>query len=213
VTETADHDARTPASRSGLCRPDVLGAILHGGQARRFGSDKALTPFGKDRLIDHVGRLLAPQVARLVVVGGDSMAGFDHTPDKPVPGLGPLGGVLGALDRAQRLGFALVATVPCDAYRLPADLVRRLGEGDISRGTFADTPQGPCPVFGLWPVGLADELVAYLADATPQRSPSLRRWIGRCGARAVSWPDIAQFGNINTPDDLQAARRLDREVD
>ena len=52
-------------------RPAILGAILAGGQARRFGSDKAQALWRGRRLIDHVADALGSQTTALVVCGRD----------------------------------------------------------------------------------------------------------------------------------------------
>eukprot|EP00611_Tribonema_gayanum_P009759 TRINITY_DN19634_c0_g1_i1.p3 TRINITY_DN19634_c0_g1~~TRINITY_DN19634_c0_g1_i1.p3 ORF type:complete len:108 (-),score=11.69 TRINITY_DN19634_c0_g1_i1:38-361(-) len=72
-------------------RPVRLGAILAGGQARRFGSDKAQALYEGARLIDRVAAALAAQCEAVVVCGREE-AGFACIPDWPESGLGPLGG-------------------------------------------------------------------------------------------------------------------------
>ncbi|HEX5645184.1 MAG TPA: NTP transferase domain-containing protein, partial [Erythrobacter sp.] len=52
--------ARPPKPSIEGTRPlKLLGAIIAGGQARRFGSDKAYARYHGQRLIDLVGRALA----------------------------------------------------------------------------------------------------------------------------------------------------------
>jgi len=112
----------------------VLGAILAGGQSSRFGSDKAEAPLGAKRLIDHVAAALRPQVDALIVTGGPSRAGFTCVPDRPAPGLGPLGGLHAALHESPRLGFDWVLTAPDIACHLPVGLARRLRQGMATQG-------------------------------------------------------------------------------
>lgn len=162
----------------------VLGAVLAGGQSRRFGSDKALALLDDVALIDRVMQALAPQVDALVVVG---RAG--GIADRPGGGLGPLGGLNAALHHAQRGGHDWVVTVPCDAPHLPRDLVDRLRGG---KPGFAAT----MPVIGWWPASLAPCLDDYLGETGDR---SMRGWTRVIGAVAVDLGDIA---NINTPDDL-----------
>lgn len=160
-----------------------LGAILAGGQARRFGSDKALAPIGGRALIDHVGDALAPQVEALIVVGRDAV------PDRPGPGLGPLGGLCAALAYARAHGFDAVLTAGCDVLPVPADLAARLAPGPaVIDGQ---------PLFGLWPAALAPALDAHLAAGGDR---SLRGWVAATGARRV--PLDAPLFNLNTPADL-----------
>lgn len=165
----------------------ILGAVLAGGASRRFGSDKAMAEWRGKSLIAHAIDRLRPQVDALVVVGRDHTLGA--IPDRPAPGLGPLGGLCAALHHARANGFDAVLTSGCDLPDLPLDLAERLA-GD---GPAAASGQ---PLLGLWPATLADQLDRHLA-ATGDRS--LRCWIAATGTRIV---DLGTVLNINTPADL-----------
>lgn len=168
----------------------LLGAILAGGQARRFGSDKAMALAGGVALIDHVAGRLRPQVDRLVVSGRD-WPGLARVDDLPAPGLGPLGGLAGALDLALKDGFDAVLTSGCDLPDLPLDLRARLGD--------APAVVAGQPLLGLWPAALAPLLIQHLETGTDR---SMAAWIARTGARRVFLP--APVANINRPEDLAA---------
>ncbi len=166
----------------------VLGAVLAGGQSRRFGSDKALALLAGRPLIAHVLDRLRPQVDALVVVGRDH-SGETSLPDRPVPGLGPLGGLAASLAFAERHGFDLVLTSGCDLPDLPGDLRQRLGAAPaVASGQ---------PLLGLWPATLRARLDAHLASS-PDRS--LRGWTALVSARAV---ELGSFRNINFVSDLE----------
>ncbi|MBV9840854.1 MAG: molybdenum cofactor guanylyltransferase [Sphingomonadaceae bacterium] len=170
----------------------VLGAILAGGQARRFGSDKALATLGGKTLIDRVAAALAGQVDAVVICG---RAG--GLPDRPRAGLGPLGGLNAALHEGAARGFDAVLSVPCDTSRLPTDLLDRLRRaGD--RAYIKDAP-----VVGLWRCALAPTLDSHIVGD----DRSLRAWARRVEAIAVSL-DVP-IENINTPADL--ARLVNEE--
>lgn len=166
----------------------ILGAILAGGQAQRFGSDKAHALWQGERLIDRVAAALGPQCEALVVCGRDE-PGFVSLPDRPGPGLGPLGGLNAALHHAHAHGFDAVLASACDIPDIPPDLLARLqGEG---AAIIADQP-----VVGLWPASLAPVLDEMLAgDAC-----AIYRFADRAGARLVSIEP--GLGNINRPEDL-----------
>lgn len=167
-------------------KPRLLGAVLAGGQSRRFGSDKALALLDGVSLLDHVLARLRPQVDGLIVVGRDDAAGI---PDRPSPGLGPLGGLCAALAYAQANGFDMVVTSGCDLPEVPLDLAARLAPGPaVARGQ---------PLFGAWPANLGPDLDRHLATSGDR---SLRAWVGSTGARSV---DLGTFRNINTPSDLE----------
>jgi len=121
----------------------VLGAVLAGGQSRRFGQgDKALAQLGGRTVLDHVIERARPQVDHLILnVNGDrarfARFNLEIVADE-TPGEGPLGGILAALGHAEACGFDLTATFPCDTPFFPRDLVARLGAAlDTQGGDFA----------------------------------------------------------------------------
>lgn len=165
----------------------ILGAILAGGAATRFGADKAAARFEGRALIDHVIAALAPQVDGLIVVGRD-WPGLVRVDDLPVAGLGPIGGLAGALGYATRNGFDAVAVAPCDTIGLPEDLVRRLSPGpSVVRGQRS---------IGLWPSSLAAVLIARLNSGG---SRALHVWATAAEAREI---DCGALRNINFAADL-----------
>lgn len=172
----------------------IVGAILAGGAASRFGSDKAMALLQGVPLIDHVATALAPQADTLVVVGRPHGA-LVSVPDHPAPGFGPLGAIAGALRWARANGYAVVLSAPCDAPVLPPDLVPLLG-GEGAAYVAA------LPVLGWWPVTLADHLATWLATDQPR---AVRRWASAVNARAVTLPTVPP--NVNTAADLAALDR------
>ena len=90
-----------------------LGAIIAGGKATRFGSDKAAAMLNGRPLIEHVADGLREQVDRLIVCGR-AWPGMDGVEDAPFPDMGPLGGLNAALRYAQQNGFDIVVTAGCD---------------------------------------------------------------------------------------------------
>ncbi|WP_200911064.1 molybdenum cofactor guanylyltransferase [Sphingomonas sp. Leaf25] len=174
----------------------VLGAIIAGGQASRFGSDKALALLDGRALIDWVADALAPQVDAVVVVGRDHGM-LASVPDRPAPGLGPLGGIAGALHHATARGFTQVLTVPCDAPFLPKNLRQLLNAATLpEREGSSAAFLADLPVIGWWPATALPALDTLLAGTG---SRSIRAFGDRIGATAVAAPAIA---NVNTADDL-----------
>lgn len=201
--------AHTPENGTAARR---LGAILAGGQSSRFGRDKAEAHLNGKRLIDHVAETLAPQVAALVVAGGPQREGLPCVPDRPSPGLGPLGGLNAALHAAKTGGFDWVLTAPCDAARLPADLAVRLAAGLAAApqpealAAYACADGRDHPTFGLWSARLSPRLDTWLAASPPPQQRAIRRWAATIGAVRVPFPSGA-FANVNTPEDLAALAR------
>ena len=103
-----------------------------------------------------------------------------------------------------------VASFACDAPFAPHDLVSRfLAAIDSDGAELACASSGgrDQPVFGLWPVRLADDLRAAVIDE------GLRKvdvWTARYKLARVDWPlePVDPFFNVNRPDDLDAAETL-----
>ncbi|MGH6786529.1 MAG: NTP transferase domain-containing protein, partial [Novosphingobium sp.] len=74
----------------------ILGAVLAGGQATRFGSDKALAELDGHTLLARAVALLSGWCEHVVVVGR-ATAPAPTLPDWPRPGMGPLAGIAAAL--------------------------------------------------------------------------------------------------------------------
>ncbi len=166
----------------------LLGAILAGGQARRFGSDKAQALYEGARLIDRVAAALAVQSGAVVVCGREE-PGFTCIPDWPEAGLGPLGGLAAALRHAEVGGFTHVLSAGVDVPDLPHDLAATLaGEG----AAIVESQ----PVVGLWPVAIFPALEAFLHGG----GRSLYRFADAINARRIDLP--TPLMNVNRPEDL-----------
>lgn len=169
----------------------LLGAILAGGQARRFGSDKAHALYHGARLIDRVAAALLAQSAGLIVCGREE-PGFRCIPDWPEADLGPLGGLAAALRHAGEQGFSCVLSAGVDAPDLPHDLAASLaGEG----AAIVESQ----PVVGLWPASAGSALEAFLAEG----GRSLYRFADHIGGRRIELS--APLMNVNRPEDLPPA--------
>jgi molybdopterin-guanine dinucleotide biosynthesis protein A len=197
----------------------ILGVILAGGQSRRFGGgDKGLADLAGVPVLAHVIARFRPQVGRLILnVNGDAHR-FTHfdlptIADQENAGLGPLSGLLAALDwqRQHAHDCTALATVSTDVPFLPNDLVARL---DAERGdgiALATSGGRRHPTIAIWPVGAR----AAVAEALERRQLSVSALTERLNAVAVPFAmreiggaAIDPFFNVNTPDDLAAARTL-----
>lgn len=164
----------------------ILGAVLAGGESRRFGSDKAEALLGGKRLIDHAAASIAPFCETVVIVGRTG-----GVPDRPAPGLGPLGGLCGALTYGAEEGFEAVLTTACDVPDLPELLLSALAASPPAVAA-------SLPVVGVWPTSLAGRLSGYLENGSPR---AMRAWCETAGATMMAWPEPIR--NINRPEDLR----------
>jgi molybdopterin-guanine dinucleotide biosynthesis protein A len=170
----------------------ILGAILAGGAARRFGSDKAMALLHDRPMIDHVAERLHRLTAH-VVVCGRSHGDLPELSDGNHAGQGPLAGIAAALNHARDNGFDAVLTAPCDTPTVSHDLLDAL----IADGGPAYVRD--CPVIGIWPAMLAPAIERFLEG--PDRS--VRGWAAGIAARPI---DLPAPPNVNRPDDLALLR-------
>ncbi|WP_119270759.1 molybdenum cofactor guanylyltransferase MobA [Taklimakanibacter deserti] len=193
----------------------IAGCILAGGQSRRMGEDKARLLLGETPLITHAIARLAPQVAQLIVNRHDGTQPIDTqglpvVTDAPGDHLGPLAGLLAALDWAGRHDFAFVATAAVDTPFFPRDLVPKLVAAAQGLDMAVASSDGRLhPVFGLWKV----TLVPVLLDFMQGSRRSMNDWAMSQGAGIAEWTSLPYdpFFNINTPEDMDMALRLRAE--
>lgn len=197
----------------------ILGVILAGGQSRRFGGgDKGMADLAGEPVLSRVIGRFRPQVGRLILnVNGDAERfhrfNLPTIVDQENAGLGPLSGILAALDWQNQHAHdcTAVATVSTDVPFLPPDLVQRL---DAERGdgiAIATSGGRRHPTIAIWPVTARPAV----ADALQQRRLSVNALTERLNAVAVPFAmrdidgtTMDPFFNVNTSDDLAAARAL-----
>lgn len=175
------------------------------------GADKALLPLSGQPLAAHAAARLEPQVERLAIsANGDparlAFLGCPVLPD--AERMGPLSGVLSAMDWAAPLGATAIVTVAVDTPFFPCDLAPRLAlaaEGSAGGIALARSGGNDHPTFALWPVDLRDALRAFLGSGA---KASIRAFADARGAARADFPDDGAFANLNTRDDLARAEAL-----
>jgi molybdopterin-guanine dinucleotide biosynthesis protein A len=189
--------------------------VLAGGRSLRMGGgDKTLSVLGDRPVLAHVLERLVPQCGRLAInANGDPSRfegfGLPVVPDSLAGHLGPLAGLLAAMDWAAGLGEPRVVVVAADTPFLPADLVARLSAAG-GGPAIAASGQRHHPTVGLWPVDLRADLRAALAAGERR----LGDWALRQGAEVIAFAaeEGDPFFNINRPEDLaEAEHRLQEE--
>lgn len=151
----------------------IIGAILTGGQSRRFGSDKALSSLGEDPSTGSpvlMGQRLVSELRRagcdpVVAVGGTA----GHSLGIPVvqdryPDQGPLAGLASLLSWA---GTGRVLVVPCDLPLIRAEDVSQLlietdGTHNPAGAVIALDNGTPQPTVGCWPAESASALLGLV---------------------------------------------------
>jgi molybdopterin-guanine dinucleotide biosynthesis protein A len=201
---------------SGNAGKGVVGVLLAGGQARRMGGgDKSLRQLGDRTILEHVIARARPQVAALVLnANGDparfARFGLPVAADVVEGFAGPLAGVLTGMEwaRAKRPDCAWIVTIATDTPFFPEDLVARMRQAiedaDLACARSNDRAH---PVFGLWPVRLADDLRHAMVEDEIRK---VDVWTARHRLVKVDFPaePFDPFFNANRPEDLAEAERL-----
>lgn len=201
----------------------IVGCVLAGGLSRRMGGgDKSLIPVDGTSMMTRVMDRLSPQVGRVIInANGDPnrFASYERpvVPD-PIEGFaGPLAGILAGLlwTRANMPTAAHVLTVAADTPFFPLDLAQRFKSRCARNDTaivLAASGGKQHPVFGYWPVGLADDLQRWLAE---NQSRKVLHWVERHPNLSESFDELNlngtrldPFFNANTPEDIELANTL-----
>lgn len=199
--------------------------ILIGGNSVRFGSDKALLKIDGQPLLQRTAETIktALPAARITLVtsGPEQFLGLNSALPfifDLYPGRGPLGGLHAALAYARTDWIFVTA---CDYPFISADLIQHL-ERQISDDLDAVAPVQPdgrvqplCAFYRIRPcLAVAEE---FLTNNRP--SPPLRAILDRVLTRLVPFEEIADlpnaenfFLNVNTPDNLELAARIERKI-
>ena len=182
--------------------------VLAGGEGRRMGGSKPRRRLGETSLVAHavsLARAWSPLVA-IAVRSEDQVAGATDAPlILDDPGVeGPIAGLATALAFARESGAARLLTIPCDAPRLPSDLLTRLGEALTATTLVAVASSGGTlhPTCALWRPAALARLPDYVASGRR----SLQGFARDCGMAVTEWDigDGDPFANANTPEDLAA---------
>lgn len=190
-----------------LSTDDITGLILCGGRGSRMGGvDKGLQLLDGRRLVERVIERLAPQVDTLVVNANrnlDAYAGLGYpvVADRIEGFAGPLAGIHAGLTAC---ATPLLATAPCDAPFLPADLVARLRaalESQPSHIAVARTVDGLQPTFALMRRDVLPDLAAFLAGGGRR----IQDWCHSLPLAIVDFADAAAFANLNSPAELASS--------
>ena len=193
---------------------DVTGVLLAGGKSRRMGQDKRFLSVGADTLYGRslaVLRAVFEQVVVVVAQDGPPIEAEVPVLRDLIPDCGSLGGLYTGLKQA---GTEWVFAVACDMPFLDPATIRHFaglkGEADV---VMAKLQNGLHPMHALYhrhclPVmesflrakdlkihRLADHPSLHVRLITPEELVSLD-------------PEGRSFFNVNTPDDLSAARSI-----
>ncbi len=192
----------------------TVAVILAGGEARRLGGiDKTLIPIGGKPILSLILERLQPQVDRIAIGANGDPARFTGF-GLPVladqrRGIGPLGGLLRALDWAAEQGAEDLLTVPGDTPFIPSDLLRRL----LPAPAVAASAGRRHHLVALWPVAWRDALAVHLdrlAPDVPRRAYGTLAFAAPRAMREVTFEvdGTDPFFNVNTGQDRAQAQAM-----
>lgn len=187
--------------------PRLLGAVLAGGEGRRFGGPKAGARAGGMSLLERTVAVLRAVVEDVVVVSADPMAEPPATlvPDR-VRGMGPLGGLDAALRHARSCGYDGILAVACDLPLLTPAILEAVieGLGEHAAAAPARDGGGVEPLCAAYRVGVLEVVERRLQE--PDRSlHALFRDVGGHVLPPVAADAGNPFLNVNTLEELARA--------
>ncbi len=187
----------------------IAALVLAGGGARRMrGQEKPLLHVGGIPMLARIIATLRDYAHPVAISANGDPARFAAfalpvLADGEFFGEGPCAGVLAGLDWAATLGFEALLTVPGDTPFVPAGLAAALAPPPACASSNGRVHH----LAALWPVACRTELRRLLS--APGRR-DIASFAGSIGMRQVDFA-VAEwdpFLNVNTPDDLAAARAI-----
>jgi len=193
--------------------------IQAGGESRRMGADKALLPFlGQPLILRPLNRLSALADEVLVTSNHPEnyrFLGFNPIADR-LPGHGALGGLFTALSAAR---YPYVAVAACDMpfasleiFTLELVLLQETGVDAV-------IPRSEAGVEPFHAVYRRETCLPYVQSALEVGKRRVDAWFDEVNIRYLEKDDMLTldpeqlaFLNINTPEDLLEAERIDRRV-
>ena len=191
--------------------PAVTGAVLAGGRSRRMGSDKGLLRIGSRRIIEVVLGAIRVLFPEIVIVANEPSVydglGVPVVPDR-IPGKGPLGGIHAALCAS---GSPHTFCVACDMPLVNPDVVAHLCA--LAPGYDVVVPAveaGYEPLHAVYGQSCLPRVERMVREARLRVDELFSAVRVRCvdadELRRLD-PSLRSFMNVNTPNELEAARQ------
>jgi molybdopterin-guanine dinucleotide biosynthesis protein A len=208
---------------------NLAGFVLAGGKSTRMGMDKAALPLEGRTLLEHALAILSQVAGEVAILGSRELYGGYGVPviQDIYPGCGPLGGIHAALAhlKQSRPGpeaqFALIIAV--DTPFLDPKFLTHLARRALESGAVVTTPeiagykQPLCAVYSHEFLPIAEQaLNSSTAPVQGQKSSDYKIvplfpkdrtcLVTEAEMRKFAFaPEM--FDNLNTPQDLERARR------
>ena len=195
--------------------------FLAGGQARRMGGgDKAFIEVGGQTILRRQLHITDEFSVRLINANGDparfAEAGLPVVPDTISGFLGPLIGLLSCLEylHQHHPEIAFVQTMATDAPFIPHDLTARLFDA-LDDGAYQLAQPMSCgrrhPVFGLWPVGIRQELYDAVVTQDIRKIDDFTAGY-KMAVVTCEHAEYDPFMNLNRAEDVAQAEQINTTV-
>ncbi|MBI4408749.1 MAG: molybdenum cofactor guanylyltransferase [Gemmatimonadetes bacterium] len=194
-----------------------FGAIMAGGENRRYGSHKALAQIAGERIVERVQRALRAVTPDLVLITNEpevyAPLGLPMRSDL-LPGLGVLGGIYTALMWALQEGRPGILAVACDMpFVNPLLLSRLLGEGYAADVVAPESPgpRGLEPLCAFYGTRCVDPIEAALARGNKE----IIGFFDKVRVHRLPLDEVQLYGepevlflNVNTPEERERAEQI-----
>lgn len=201
-----------------------LGVVMAGGRNVRYGGLKAFAQVGETRIIDRVIAALQSVASDVVVIANDSSAyaslGLPIRGDDVATGAA-LAGLLTALRWSAERGKDGIAVVACDMPFACAELMRDLLGKAETTGADVVVPasggrRGVEPLFAIY----SNRCITAIEHAMMRDDMRMIGFYDDVRVETVALDEVRRHGdpavlfmNVNTPQDLEAARATAGEYD
>jgi molybdopterin-guanine dinucleotide biosynthesis protein A len=219
--------------------PGITGFVMAGGKSSRMGTDKASLSLNGKTLLEHALTTVR-QVAKEVFILGSHQLYGDYGAEvieDIFPGCGPLGGIHAALSHVKQMiqlirlesqppqlqplppSATLSLVLAVDTPFITAEFLSYLAEQAVNSGAVVTTPeidaypQPLCSVYSLDFLPIAEQaLKAGNYKIVPLFPKDKTLVIKESEVRRFAFP-ADMFENLNTPEDLERARRRSSRTD
>jgi len=204
-----------------MSEDNILGAVLAGGQSKRMGKDKLFLEFNNKKLIEHTIDKVKKYLQRVIIITNQDNEFFSKnnltTVQDCIEGqLGPLVGILTAMKWAKEnlSQCSWIATFPCDTPFFPESIIKSFIEESEKKESLilcASSHGRKHNIFGLWSLDLYDKLKDDLINKKVRK---VQGWTEKNKIKNLEFKfkDYDPFFNINTKEDLEFAKKLNKKI-
>ena len=192
---------------------NILGTVLAGGKAQRFGDDKSQVKLGGKLLIDYILSEIKDEFKEILVVS-NSQINFEKSEKISIikdfkKDLGPLGGVLSAMKwvKDKNKDYKWISTFPVDTPFFKKSILQKFLQDikfEESKLFFIKSNNTRHNIFGLWSIDLMDKLEEDL----DRGERKVEMWANSIGVKIINMEFLNKdpFYNINTKEDFEKAK-------